>query len=268
MLIVLDLFETIFNQSLEGYESINKAYLPIVNEVYQQMEIELVNFIINKFLFNFLFILDKEEEQSKIIESKIIKIIKISCDITYNNINNASIESINQISIQKLFNICKFKSNEELLENMKNEKMDNEKYINYHIKIGKIFTTLLIQKTIEILRRFREDEIQSGDIPLSNERYTEIRNLLLNIKNLEIYPDINNIDKNEKEEEEEKKEITVFDIVSKTKKLHLFYIQPILNDFINTKDKDIKNLVKEIFIDITNIIGIPKLDRFNKDLNN
>ena len=30
---ILDLFEIIFNQSIEGFESINKLYLPVINEV-------------------------------------------------------------------------------------------------------------------------------------------------------------------------------------------------------------------------------------------
>ena len=134
------------------------------------------------------------------------------------------------------------------------------RYYN-RIKIGKICTSLLIQKTIEILKQFREDEIKSGDMPLSRGRYQEIIILLENVKNLEVYPDINKIEKNEKDEE--KKEVTMFDLASKTKKVHLFYIQPILNDFINTKDQDIKNLVKDIFQDITTIIGIPNLTSYN-----
>jgi hypothetical protein len=264
ILSALDLFEIMFNQSCEGYKSINNAHLPIVNEVYQQMEIELINFIINKFLFYFLIISDNEEqEQFKKMEEKIIKIIKLSCNISYNNLNNSSIESLNQICIKELFNICKYKSNEELLENIKNEKIkiNKDKYIYNQIKIGKICTSLLIQKTIEILKQFREDEIKSGDMPLSRGRYQEIKILLENVKNLEVYPDINKIEKNEKNEE--KKELTMFDLASKTKKVHLFYIQPILNDFINTKDQDIKNLVKDIFQDITTIIGIPNLTNYN-----
>ena len=95
-------------------------------------------------------------------------------------------------------------------------------------------------------------------MPLSRGRYQEIKILLENVKNLEVYPDINKIEKNE-----EKKELTMFDLASETKKVHLFYIQPILNDFINTKDQNIKNLVKDIFQDITTIIGIPNLTSKN-----
>ena len=171
---------------------------------------------------------------------------------------------MNQICINELFNICKYKSDEEILENIKKEKIiiNKDKYIHNHIKIGKICTVLLIQKINEILKKFREDEIKSGDMPLNRGRIKEIVNLLENIKNLEIFPNINTLEKDEKEEE--KKDITVFDVIKKTKKLHLFYIQPILNDLIDTKEKEIKNLVKEIFIEITNIIGLPKLTNFTK----
>lgn len=60
--IILDLFEIIFNQSIEGFESINKLYLPVINEVYQQMEIQSINYIINKLLFYILFILGDEDQ--------------------------------------------------------------------------------------------------------------------------------------------------------------------------------------------------------------
>ena len=113
------------------------------------------------------------------------------------------------------------------------------------------------------MKKFREDEIKSGDMPLSRGRIKEIVNLLENVKNLEIFPNINMLEKDEKEEEK-KEDINVFDVIRKTKKIHLFYIQPVLNDFIDTKEKDIKNLVKDIFIEITNIIGMPKLTNFNK----
>ena len=137
-----------------------------------------------------------------------------------------------------------------------------DKYINNKIKVGKIFAHLAIQKIIEILKKFSDDEIKSGDMPLSRVRIKEIVDLLENIKNLEIFPDINIIEKNENKNNE-KNEITVFDVLSKTKKIHLFYLQPILNDFFDTKEKEIKNSVKEIFLKITEIIGMPKLGELN-----
>jgi len=44
----------------------------------------------------------------------------------------------------------------------------------------------------------------------------------------------------------------------------LFYLQPILNDFIDTKEKEKKNLVKDIFKEITNVIAMIKLKSLGK----
>ena len=266
-LLVLVLFETIFKQSINDFKSINKIYKPMISEIYYQMNIESVNFIINKLIFYILYILGEEDQKIfKPIENKLIEIIRLSCGISnnYTNKNNLPSESLNQICINELFKICKYQSVEEILNSIKdNKKINPDKYIENHIKIGKICSTLLIQKIIEILKKFREDEIKSGDMPLNRKRIKEIVDLLKNIKNFEMFPNINKIehDDNQQEKNEEK---TVFDIISKTKKIHLFYIQPILNDFIDTKEKEIKNLVKEIFQEITNIIGMPKLNDFNK----
>ena len=115
---------------------------------------------------------------------------------------------------------------------------------------------------IKLLKKYRDDEISLGDLPMSRTRTKEIIILLQNIKKLEVFPNINLIESDEEEEEnnkENKEEITVFDIVSKTKKIHLFYLQPILNDLINTKEKDIRNLIRELFQEIIIIIGMPKL---------
>ena len=264
--LILDLFETIFKQSINGFQEIDKSYLIIITEIYQKMEIEIVNFIINKLLFYILFILgDEDQDIFKKIEEKIIKVIKLSCDISYNSNNNSPPNSLNQVCINELFEVCRYKSNEEILSKIKDDKIkiDKDKYIKNQIKIGKICTHLLIQKLIDLLKAFREDEIKSGDMPLSRTRIQEISTLLQNAKTLDVFPNINSIEKDEKEEIKNE-EITVYDVVSKGKKIHLFYLQPILIDFIDTKEKDIKNLVKEIFEEITNIIGMPKLNDFGK----
>ena len=266
--LTLDLFEVIFKQSVEGFDSIKKSYLPIVNEVYQQMEIESISFIINKFIFYILYILgDEDPEILEKLKEKIINNIKLCCDISYNNdtIKDISQDILNQVCVTELFELCRYRSNEEILSNIKNDKIkiNKDKFINNTIKIGKICTKFLIQKMIKLLKNYRDDEISLGDLPMSRARTKEIIILLQNIKKLEVFPNINLIENNEEEENEKNKEnkdeITVFDIVSKTKKIHLFYLQPILNDFINTKEKDIRNLIRELFQEITNIIGIPKL---------
>jgi len=266
--IILDFFEIIFNQSIEGFDSINKLYLPVINEVYQQMEIQSINYIINKLLFYILFTLgDEDQDLFEKIEEKIIKVIKLSCDISYKNpINNVSNDYLNLICINELMEVCRYKTNEEILNNIKNEKIkiNKDKYINNQIKIGKICTTLLIQKMIELLKKFREDEIKLGDMPLNRVRIQEVVMLLQKVKTLEVFPNIDVFDEDKDIKKDNNENITFFDVASKSKKIHLFYLQPILNDFIDTKEKEVKNLVKEIFNEITNVIAMPKLKSFGK----
>ena len=266
-ILIIDLFECIFNQHITGFKSINQIYYPMINEVYNRMEINSIQFIINKLIFYVLSILGDEDENAyKKIEEKILKLIKIICDISnmsnYDN-NNLSLPSLNLVTINELFKICKYKSNEEIKNEINDKKIINiDKYIGNQIKVRKMFSNLAIQKINDIFKKFREDEIKSGDMPLSRLRIKEIVNLMENVKNLEIFPDINLIEENENKENE-KKEITVFDVLSKTKKIHLFYLQPILIDFIDTKEKEIKQSVKEIFQIINEVMGMPKLKKLD-----
>ena len=122
----------------------------------------------------------------------------------------------------------------------------------------------MVKQIIELLKKFRKDEIVLGDMPLIRSRVQEIYDLLKSVKELELFPELNKETKVENEIVEQKEETSIFDIVSKTKKLHLFYLQPILNEFIDTKENDIKNLIKEIFKEMNDILGIPKLDEEKK----
>ena len=120
---------------------------------------------------------------------------------------------------------------------------------------------MIIQKAIVNLKKFREEEKKMGDMPLNRGRIYEIISLLTNLKKLEIYPCFNDLNK-EEFKVKQNKEVNEYDFISKSKKLHLFYIQPILSDFIYSKENSIKSLIKEIFNEITNIINLPKLIDF------
>ena len=268
-LLILDLFEMIFKQSLTGYQSINKSYHSIlVNETFQKMDIISTNFIINKMLYYIQLIHGNETNEMYIkIEKKLMNLIKLISDISYdNNINNgdSTFISLNQYFINELFRLCKYKTNKEILNEVNhiNIKINEDELIQNYIKTSKILTNLLIQKMIEILKKFREDEKKMGDMPLNRGRIYEIISLLNNVKNLEIYPDFNELKRSESDNKNE--EIAIYDSISKSKKIHLFYIQPILNDFIFSKENSVKNLVKEIFNEITNIIHLPKLINFDE----
>ena len=272
-LLILDLFEMMFKQSISGYKSIDKQYHTIiVNDIYQSMDITSSNFILNKLLFYIILSLGNEKEKNDIYEKvtkKLIHLIKIISDVFYDNNNNNygdnSFISLNQFFINELFKLCKLKTKEEIINLISNYniKTDKEKFIPNYMNISKILTNLLIKKVIDILKKYREDEKKSGDMPLNRGRIIEIISLLTNVKELEVYPDFNMLEKDEIHNNKNEFMI-VNDMIAKSKKIHLFYIQPILNDFIYSKENSIKGLVKDIFNEIANIIRLPKLIDFDE----
>ena len=203
------------------------------------------------------------------IQKKLIHVIKLISDTFYdnndNNYGDTSFISLSQYFINELFKLCKYKTKEEIINLVTNYniKINEEKFVQNYINISKILTNLLIKKVIDILKKFREDENKSGDMPLNRGRIFEITSLLKNVKELEIYPNFNDIKKNGCQNDN-KKELLINEMITKSKKIHLFYIQPVLNDFIYCKENSIKSLVKDIFNEITNIINLPKLIDFDK----
>jgi hypothetical protein len=166
-LLILDLFEMMFKQSISGYKSIDKLYHSIiVNDIYQSMDISSSNFILNKLLFYIILSLGNEKEKNDIYEKvtkKLIHLIKIISDVFYDNNNNNygdnSFISLNQFFINELFKLCKLKTKEEIINLISNYniKTDKEKFIPNYMNISKILTNLLIKKVIDILKKYRED---------------------------------------------------------------------------------------------------------------
>jgi serine/threonine protein kinase len=122
-----------------------------------------------------------------------------------------------------------------------------EHFIEIRIKISKMCTPILLKRSIEIIKKYIDDEIKSGAMPLSRNRIEEIKYILEELKNLEIFPD---------SEINESKEINNFtEAIAKSKKGHLFVLHNILSEFITTKENDIKILVKDIFKIISHEMG-------------
>jgi len=78
--------------------------------------------------------------------------------------------------------------------------------------------------------------------------------VLEKIKTLELNPNYLSF-----EEDENKKSIDqleVIDIVMKKKKSHLFQLLPLLSEFIISNNTEIKHMIKDIFKQITNEMGV------------
>ena len=67
---------------------------------------------------------------------------------------------------------------------------------------------------IELLKKFREDEIKLGDMPMNRVRIHEVGVLLQNVKTLEVFPNINSFDKDKDDKKDNNKDITFLDVVS------------------------------------------------------
>ena len=117
--------------------------------------------------------------------------------------------------------------------------------------IAKMCTPILIKRCKETLKKFLEDEIKSGSMPLSRSRLEDIKFVLEKLKNLNVYPNYNLIGEEEKKEPKE-----MMDFILMKKKSHLISLLPLLSEFITTKESEIKIIVKEIFRIISEEIGI------------
>ena len=247
---IIQLFTEIFKQSELGYNMIDKLFQQELIKSCEEMEVQIINFIVNVLLPNAIYI-----ENS--LQSKLLSLLDIGSNIDYNEHSN-SLLSISKMCLNNLFNLCKYKSNEDIKKefdkiqpegiNQDEIKERLEHFIEIRIKISKMCTPILLKRSIEIIKKYIDDEIKSGAMPLSRNRIEEIKYILEELKNLDIFPD---------SEIYESKVINKFsEAISKSKKGHLFVLHNILSEFITTKENDIKILIKQIFKIISLEMGI------------
>ena len=247
---IIQLFTEIFKQSESGYNMIDKLFQDELIKSCQGMEVEIINFIVNVLLPNAIYI-----ENS--LQTKLLSLLDIGSNIDYKEYSNSSL-SISKMCLNNLFELCKYKSDEDIKKefdkitpegiNQDEIKERLEHFIQIRIKISKMCTPILLKRSIEIIKKYIDDEIKSGAMPLSRNRIEEIKYILEELKNLEIFPD---------SEINESKEINNFtEAIAKSKKGHLFVLHNILSEFITTKENDIKMLIKQIFKIISLEMGI------------
>ena len=242
---------------VEFYEYISNQ---IINEMKKVEDISNNNEIKNIFtkffqsLINSLFIelspliyacLNEREDILKNIDNKLIKIIYTGCfkinKNTKNDIDKIINEPINNISITILISICKYKSNQEILDIIKksNLKQINEKefFLKYMNHKKKCFS-LLISKLNQNLNIFKKEyEIKKEEILF----------LLKEIKNLEVFPEL--IEKNE------------------NRKIHFFYLYKNIIELLPIENNEIQILIKEIILKVLDMIksNFPDLPEFHLD---
>ncbi|EFA78841.1 hypothetical protein PPL_08306 [Heterostelium album PN500] len=131
-------------------------------------------------------------------------------------------EKVSQACYQNLFSVCG-----------KASTTNSES-----IEIAKIILPVLLKRCKEVLQRFVVDERQSGNCPLPRHRLTEVSFILKEILNLQLQPGIyqpsSSMNPNSS-------------ALLGGKRPHLLELFTILSDCICTSEKEIKELLKNIF---------------------
>jgi hypothetical protein len=180
-------FETIFRQSEAGYKNISRNLLEDILKSCQDMEIQIINFIVNSLLPNSLKI-------PKEMQIKLLTLLDIGSNFDYNVLNNlvqtsTSTSSISRVCIENLFELCKFRTEESLkkgiwikicyfkvqikfyflinLKKLLEINSESIEYVKLKTKISKMSTPILIKRCRETLKKFLDDEIKSGSMPLA-----------------------------------------------------------------------------------------------------
>ena len=258
---IIECFESIFKQSFIGFCSVQRIYQQDIIKSSIDIEMQIINFNVNQ-------LIPKSISLSELIQTKLLNLLDLGCNLEYTSFNNNLFE-IRKICIFNLFDICQYHSISEIkqLHSQKYDEKNIDNFVNIKIKIAKMCTPILIKRLEGLLKKFLEDEIKSGDMPLSRNRINEMKDILEKIKNLDLYPDFitynkNNFTNNNNTEQKSLDNITFIDVISKSKKIHLFFLQPILSDFILTKEKEIKVLIRDIFQEISKCIGLSEISFF------
>lgn len=233
----INCFENIFKQSEGGYKNITRTLIEDLLASCQEMEVQVVNFIVCDLLPHSLKI-PKEKQ------IKLLSLLDLGCNFDYCTLSygSQSTSSISRVCIQNLFDLCRYKS-EEILGGEVDD--DKEEYIRIKVKIAKMSTPILLKRCKEILKTFYDDELKQGSMPLVRSRIDDMKYVLENLKNLEVYSNYHLVDESSNKKSPD--EVSIFDTIMRSRKSHLFNLMPFFSEFILCKDQDIKILVKDIF---------------------
>ena len=246
--IIIDKLIILFNEILNN-ENKNKDkdinYQNIIEfiKINENLEISIINFIINNlFIKSYLL---KEDIRDKILSLLLY-------DKSTKEKNNNSF-SLNDLNIKSLFEICKSKSKEEIKNEIikKNKNKDSnydnyiEKYLEMRNNITKNCIPLLVKKSKEEMKNYLNKIKEKKETETEEEK---IKYILINLKELNyIY----------NKEDEEIYTNHIMKECLKSQKGHLFMLHLILTEFIQvTNNKDIINIIKDIFKFISDELGI------------
>ena len=256
---IINYSKMIYDKCINEIKLINdEKYLNKIIEIYGKIIENLIYFLFIDVLPFIYVVLNEKKNEIENLEKELLKMLCFGhCKdnkekkILYKNIN----EMLNKIFIDCLFIICKYQTNEEILNYIKKINLINninEKiYIKNFINFKKKCTNLLIKKLNNSLKEYKmESENESIKI---EDLTLKIKSIFINIKNLEVFPDLaNNIESNNENIN-----------LMKNRKVHILYLYNNIVDFILIDNKDIKLLIKDILLLAFNGIQLPSLENIS-----
>ena len=256
---IIEFYQNIYDQLMNELKVINDISFimeikDLYNKVHQSIIISL--FIeLSPLIYGCLY---EKEKDLKNIENKLLKLIYAGCyrinENKKDNIDKIINDSINKTFITNLFSICKYQTNQEILDIIKQSKLKNIKekeFTNKYINFKKKCISLLIYKLNEILKEYKN---------AYQNKEEEIIFLLNEIKNLEVYPELI----------ESKNLMDNLNILKNTnKKIHIFYLYQNIVELLSIENKNIQILIKDIMLQVFDMIKnqIPKLPQIFSEEN-
>ena len=253
---IIQFSENIFELCIKEIKLIKDIkYINEILELYDEIIKIIIQFLFIDLMPFIFVILNEKENEVKQLENKFLKMLCIEFNINnkeQNKINDIINEKINQVFINRLFIICKYQSNEEILKYINKVKLKEnikDKYISNFISFKKRCTILLISKLTKILNEYKEEYSKKKEDTLTQK----IIYLLNEIKDLEVFPDLINIDNDKNKEIEDNNEKYI------NKKIHIVYLYNIIVDYILIDNKDIQLIIKDLLLIAFKGIELPPL---------
>jgi hypothetical protein len=265
---IMDILKDTLLFDISRIEKHNKAVKDDVIKSSQDLDVQVINFIINS-------LLPHAHKLGKKFEHTLVSIIDKGCNgyldaISTSGLNMfgssstvlAKSNSLSTYCFDNLFELCSYKQLRKGNASMNENK--REKLEEIRRKIAKTTTPILLERCKETLKKFLYDEMKSGTIMMSQQRAEEVVFIIEKLRKLEVYPNLLNEIVEDKlppnagkiQEEAFEKQSEARNECLKSTKGHLFLLVPLFAEFITSKEEMVKESLKDVFVEIALANGI------------
>lgn len=259
---IMDIIKDVLLFNIGKIQKHNKAVKDDVIKSSQDLDVQVINFIINS-------LLPHANKLGKKFEHTLVSIIDNGCNGYLDTMSTSGLNmfgssstvlvqsnSLSTYCFDNLFELCSYKKDAGNIN--KTEKLESIKR-----KIAKTTTPILLERCKDTLHKFLYDEMKSGTMLMGQQRAKEVVFILEKLKNLDVYPNLLNeiVEDNKDQELPEEQKLSEAQLETRKESLksvkgHLFYFIPLFSEFITSKEELIKDALKDIFLELALANGI------------